>query len=188
MSGKLIAKIVLLGDGRVGKTSIRRRFMGKGFVSQHLMTLGADFSEKKGSIVVAGGNLDYTLQIWDIAGQDSFMAVRQRFLANTSGIVLVFDITNEESFRNLPKWLQEVWRVNNDSSLPLLVIGNKVDLEDDRDIATSMLVEFCDLLRAQYPNISSVQHLETSALTGENVHEGFDIITKAIHEKLTTKP
>ena len=187
MSSGIIAKVVLIGDGRVGKTSIRRRFMGKGFTVQHLMTLGADFSEKAGEIEINHQKMNYTLQIWDIAGQDSFMAVRKRFLANAAAIIVVYDITNPQSFHSLGKWINEVWKVNNDITNPILIIGNKTDLVNQRMVENSSVTEFYNNLHTKYPKIHSINYIETSALTGENISEGFELITRSIYNKRKDK-
>jgi small GTP-binding protein len=126
----LIAKVVLLGDGAVGKTSIRKRYMGAGFQTMHLMTLGADFSQKD----LITKNQKVSLQIWDIAGQEYFNAIRKRFLADASTAILIFDLSRRESFQGLEYWLQEIWEVYPDYNLPLLICGNKNDLEDERKV------------------------------------------------------
>ena len=83
--------------------------MGKGFFSQHLMTIGADFSEKKGKFETNAISVDYILQIWDIAGQKNFKLIRQRFLRNALGMIVVFDITDKRSFQNLSQRILEAW-------------------------------------------------------------------------------
>jgi len=101
-----VLKVVLIGDGAVGKTSIRNRFMGYGFETSHLMTLGADFSLKE----VNRGDEIWKFQIWDLAGQEMFQQVRARFYQGAMGALLVFDITRKQTFLNITNWLNELYR------------------------------------------------------------------------------
>ena len=109
-------KIVLLGEGAVGKTSLRRRYMGLGFTKSHLMTLGADFSFKD----LTHGEHTIRCQLWDLAGQAHFKGVRSRFLANTQGAILVYDLTREETLPLLANWLLEPYSI----SVVLLFTGS----------------------------------------------------------------
>ncbi|MFV2014680.1 MAG: Rab family GTPase, partial [Candidatus Heimdallarchaeota archaeon] len=88
--------MTLLGDAAVGKTSLRKKFMGEGFKKSYGMTIGADFAVYK----MAG----YTLHIWDLAGQIRFSRILKAYYVGTVGSLIVFDVTNKESFHNLPSW------------------------------------------------------------------------------------
>ena len=155
--------------------------MGKGFVSSHLMTLGADFSQK---INTLSDGTTVRLQIWDVAGQDSFKKVRTRFLMKTHGVLLIFDITRKDTFANLTRWLQEVWQINQTRKIPLLIIGNKSDLSKTRIVTREMVLEYMKALRLKYIPHSYLAFLETSAKTGKNIEKGFEKITAALLDKV----
>ena len=128
MSARQILKITLLGDGAVGKTSIRNRYMGRGFKESHLMTIGADFAAVDKTVKYNDKDYHVTFQIWDLAGQARFTEVRQRFYFGSLGGLLLFDITRPESFSNIPNWLNEIWKNSGTGAVPIVLIGNKSDL------------------------------------------------------------
>ena len=175
-----MAKIVLLGDGAVGKTSLRRRYLGKGFNQSHLMTIGADFAST--NIDVDGEILN--TQIWDLAGQRNFQMIRQRFLLGSHGALIVFDVTNKGSFLSLKNWLNELWTVNRRTDIPLLFIGNKVDLIDQRVVTPQEAENFVKYV-ASHPRLRGVpvSYIETSAKDGTNVQEAFAIMGKELVQK-----
>ena len=176
-------KVVLIGDGRVGKTSIRRTFMGKHFVKPHLMTLGADFSSQNLDLTLNNITYEIKFSIWDIAGQDQFKTLRHRFYANANALLLVYDVTEKTSFDNLLKWLYEAWEVTSDTTIPFLLIGNKLDLNESRVIQKNTAINFLEALKKKYPKIQYCDYIETSALTGENINTMF----KKIGEQLINR-
>jgi small GTP-binding protein len=179
----LIAKVVLLGDGAVGKTSIRKRYMGAGFQTMHLMTLGADFSQKD----LITKNQKVSLQIWDIAGQEYFNAIRKRFLADASTAILIFDLSRRESFQGLEYWLQEIWEVYPDYNLPLLICGNKNDLEDERKVNEVEVTDYINQVQqTSGQKTEFLGYIETSALTGENIDKAFELIVNDVFKKKST--
>lgn len=177
-------KILLLGEARVGKTSIRKKYMGQGFTTNYLVTMGADFATKEVEIRSNNNRTieEIGLQIWDIAGQETFEILRVRFLANASGMILVCDLTNMATFSKLSNWLEEVWNINKTRNIPILVIGNKNDLKEEREIYMSLLRQYAKEIKEKFPNIPFIEVLETSALNGENIDIGFNMIAKAIYE------
>jgi small GTP-binding protein len=180
----LIAKVVLLGDGAVGKTSIRKRYMGARFQTMHLMTLGADFSQKD----LITNSQKVSLQIWDIAGQEYFNSIRKRFLADASAAILIFDMTNKESFQGLEYWLQEIWEVYPKYNLPLLVCGNKNDLRDGRKVNEVEVTDYINRVQQiSEEKTKFLGYIETSALTGENIDKAFELIVNDVVEKKSTK-
>lgn len=172
-------KIVLLGEGAVGKTSLRKRYLKQGFSQSHLMTLGADYGEK--TIDLLDDN-PITMQIWDVAGQPSFKQIRARFIQNVEGAAIVFDLTRYDTFKKLGNWLKELWKANPGRDIPILLIGNKVDLTKERKIDTNTILKFIDYLAShKVIKISFINYLETSAKTGENVEKGFNMLIKGIY-------
>lgn len=169
-------KTILLGDGYVGKTSLRRRFMGHQFSAQYLETLGADFAIKKGEY----NGIPFRYQIWDLAGQPRFDTLRRGFFTGSQAALICFDISNPNSVTNINKWVEEFWKYNGRGKIPLVVIGNKIDLRDTIENAVSYengLKAASDILAP-----FEVNYVETSAKTGENVNKAFEVLTKAFVE------
>ncbi len=185
MSGSFVAKVVILGEGAVGKTSLRKRYIGKGFTNSHLMTLGSDFANA--DIRVGEGKI-LKAQIWDLAGQPHFKAIRQRFLLKAKGAIVVFDLTRPETFYNLPGWLNELWTSNKTFRIPLIIVGNKIDLKKSKDLKLDTIQNFIAQLqsRKELEGVS-IQYIETSAKTGENVETAFKELGKIIVELLENK-
>ncbi|MFX0117005.1 MAG: Rab family GTPase [Candidatus Hodarchaeota archaeon] len=172
-------KIILLGDGAVGKTSLISRFVEGRFEGSYKATLGVDLFHK--TIKLANGSV--TLNIWDIAGQKSFASVRSSFYQGAMGALLVFDLTRLSSFENIPMWIDDL----QDSGMhkaPVILLGNKKDLKDFRVIPKESVSEFI----ASSGKLAD--YLETSAKTGENVEEAFQLLAKLIEPipfKITLK-
>lgn len=165
-------KIVLIGDPEVGKTSIRRKYMGKSFRADYLKTLGADFAAQK---VNVEGEL-VLLTIWDLAGQSIFHGMRSSFYHGCKCALIVFDVTNPSSLENCIRWGEEAVKFSKNSLKRIYLIGNKIDLQDDRTVQQDEInkaaKQFEDKLK--FP----VKIYETSALTGENINELFNQMSK----------
>ncbi|MHA1331994.1 MAG: Rab family GTPase [Candidatus Hodarchaeales archaeon] len=117
--GDYYMKIVLACDGAVGKTTLRRRFMGEGFKVNYQATIGADFAIHEEKI----GSYHVKFVIWDLAGQLHFHQVRKLFYKAAHGALIVFDITNPSSFDNIKHWINELWLHN--EPVPFVIVGNK---------------------------------------------------------------
>ncbi len=169
-----ILKLVLLGDGAVGKTTMRRQFLGEGFKAGYSATIGADFAIKRINLE----NYRLTFQIWDLAGQQRFAAVRELYYRGSRGALLVFDVTNPSSFNNLPSWLEELWKKA--GRVPMILCGNKIDLraEVPKSIAPELGQEYARRLSEALGY--EVPYIETSAKTGEKVNEAFFLLGLSI--------
>ncbi len=167
-------KIVLIGDPEVGKTSIRRKYMGKSFRADYLKTLGADFAAQK--VIVEGESV--LLTIWDLAGQSIFHGMRSSFYHGCKCALVVFDVTNPKSLENCNKWAQEASNYAKNSLKNIYLIGNKIDLEDDRLVQP----EDIEKVAKQFRELLSfpVELYETSALTGENIVELFENMSRRL--------
>ncbi|MHA1201809.1 MAG: Rab family GTPase [Candidatus Heimdallarchaeaceae archaeon] len=165
-------KIVLIGDPEVGKTSIRRKYMGKSFRADYLKTLGADFAAQK---VNVEGEL-VLLTIWDLAGQSIFHGMRSSFYHGCKCALIVFDVTNPSSLENCLKWGEEAVKFAKNSLRKIYLIGNKIDLTDDVEVTQ----EDVDKIVRKFDEIVKfpVKTYETSALTGENIIELFEHMSK----------
>ncbi len=169
---KLIFKIVIIGDPAVGKTSIRRKYMGETTLKEYIYTIGADFCTKKLKI---SKNLSVQYQIFDLAGQQKFDKVRASFYSGVQAAILVYDITDNNTLRNIPKWIRET-KKNNDGTLKTFVlVGNKIDLKDQKKSNDVLLHKIQQELSKEMGH--SILHITTSALTGENIDSLFKKLT-----------
>ncbi|XP_051505373.1 ras-related protein Rab-28-like isoform X3 [Myxocyprinus asiaticus] len=135
-------KIVLLGDGASGKTSLATRFAQEAFGKQYKQTIGLDFFLKRITLPV---NLNVMLQVWDIEGQTIGGKMLDKYIYRAQGVLLVYDITNSQSFENLEDWLNMVRKANEESNTQpaISLIGNKIDLEHMRTVKMEKHQRFC---------------------------------------------
>lgn len=176
-SGELMYKVVLIGEGAVGKTSIRRNFLGKGFMSSHIATIGVDFAQKYVSV----NQHTVRLVIWDLAGQTGFERVRKHYYQGCSALILVYSVVDRKTFENITWWLVEAFKYNQ-MIPPTAILANKIDLRSSEtnadEVSTEEGLQFRDIFvsRLEVPAI----FLETSAKTGENIQEAFTELTKIL--------
>ncbi|MFX0171818.1 MAG: Rab family GTPase [Candidatus Hodarchaeota archaeon] len=183
----LLTKICLCGDGWVGKTSLKSRYMGVSFNSNYLPTLGADFSAKQVKIEINKRiSKELRFQIWDLAGQPTFNQTRALYYRHAVGSLLVFDITQPNSLYNLENWMFELSTRSGAPNISVIVLGNKVDLRNEIDgcITSEEANKFViEHLSGKFINIDkNIAYLETSAKTGENVHFAFHELGRKILE------
>lgn len=162
MASEYRFKIVMLGDGAVGKTALTTRFTQNHFETDYKRTIGSDFAVKH--VEVPEKNATVTLQVWDLAGQPRFEIVRQSFYRGARGGLLVFDVTRRRTFLNLDRWREEA-RTNLGREIPVVIVANKVDLAGSRVVATEEGVAYAEGIGSFY--------VESSALTGQNVEDAF---------------
>jgi len=178
---EFVYKITLIGDGAVGKTSIRNRYMGHGFSSSHLMTLGADFAVVEKEVIP---DEIWKFQIWDIAGQPIFSEVRPRFYKGCMGALVVFDVTDRNSFKNCSMWVREMYKFCGKEAVPIVLLANKSDLRTRRSVKIKQAERFIDILNRGTAGFSITNSLlETSAKTGENIDVAFEKLGKAIRDR-----
>ena len=157
MSTTPLLKVVIVGDGNVGKTTLVRRFCEGKFHASRVATIGVDFYTQRVELPTG----PVKLSIWDMAGQERFEIVRAGFYRGGLTAALVYDVTTPASLVNLRRWRDEIRDAMPDR--PLLVVGNKVDQE--RVVPPHLGNAFATYIGAPY--------LETSALTGEGVESLF---------------
>ena len=177
-------KVVLIGDAAVGKTSIRQRYLGKGFQREHIATLGADFAATTRTI----DNHEIKFQIWDLAGQPMFKNVRPRFFKGCFGALAVFDITRKDTFKNLSNWMEELYQYSGRGVVPIIILANKVDLKDEREVTLKEAKKCVQQLNAKTKELEIENFfLETSALTGLNIDKAFEILGQYIIERFSSE-
>ena len=170
----LEAKIVLLGDVNVGKTSIASRYCKNSFNEHHINTIGGAYQQQK--VVLENGAM-IKLHIWDTSGQERFRAMTNLYYRDAQVALLTYDITNESSFTSIDFWIKELkYKVENENMI-LCLVGNKCDVgPDDRKISTVRGKNF-----AQENNMI---FYETSAKTGEGIKDLFVTIANKVYEQM----
>lgn len=173
----LIFKIIVIGDPAVGKSSLLRNFSGEKFEYEYLSTVGVNIVKEQVTIKdSAGKDALVSLMLWDIAGQPQFYMLHRPYFNGADGAMLVYDTTRSSSFSNINNWWQTCIKYGL-SALPRVLIGNKIDLKDERKIILPMADHLSQKINAPL--------FETSALTGENVHLIFQKIAQsALQSKL----
>lgn len=167
-------KIVIIGDSSVGKSNLLVRFTRNEFNEKSKATIGVDFGTKS---VEINGKL-VTAQCWDTAGQERFRAVTNGYYRGAVGAMIVYDITSKVTFKNVTRWLNEL-REMADPDILIMMVGNKCDLEQQREVATQEAAAFAEA--------NKISFLETSALNGQNVSQSFENLLTDIYNMVSKK-
>ncbi len=165
--GNYAFKFVIVGDHEVGKTSLIRQFVERKFTHDYRATIGLN---------ILAHNFDFEgneigVQLWDIGAQQYFKRFRKIYYTGAEAAFIVFDLTRRESFENVKSWHKEISNLIEEKNIPIVIIGNKSDLSEQRLISTE---EGEVLAKSFSENASS--YIETSALTGNNVKDAFELI------------
>ena len=161
-------KILILGDSSVGKTTLLLKYVDGYFPTVYVATIGVEYKIKRINI----NGIDISLQIWDTAGQERFRGITKNFMKGADGIIYVYDITKKSSFESLKNWIFQSEEAT--EGFKKIIIGNKIDLEKERQITNESLNKFC-----QSRNIKG---MEVSAKNDVNVNECFETLAKLIIE------
>ena len=159
---QIVLKLLLLGDSSVGKTSILLKYISNKFDESSISTVGVDYMDK----IIDYNKFKIKLQIWDTSGEEKFRTITKNFYRNADGLLVVFDLTKKESYDHIKSWINEA-KENNDK-LKTILIGNKLDLKDERIVAIDVAKQFAEK--------NNLKYIETSAKDGTNINESFQAI------------
>jgi len=166
-----IFKVIVVGDPAVGKTSLLTKFATNKFEEKYLPTVGVSIIKEP--IELKEYNATINLMFWDVAGQPQFYMLHRPYFNGADGAILVYDMTRSSTFSNVNNWWNSCVKYGL-SGIPRILIGNKVDLKNERKIILPMAEHLSEKLNAPY--------FETSALTGDTVKEVFQKIAELVFE------
>jgi len=169
----MIYKVILIGDSGVGKTNLLSRFTKNEFNLNTKTTVGVEFGAKKFVI----DNSKVKAQIWDTAGQERYKSITSCYYKGAKGAIVVYDVTRKETFVNIDKWLLE-FKKNADSDACYIILGNKCDLEETRQVLTEEGLSKSETY--------SIPFMETSAAEKINVEKAFNTLVREIHKNFLT--
>nr|CAH7754523.1 unnamed protein product [Callosobruchus chinensis] len=155
-------KILIIGESGVGKSSLLLRFVEDNFDPEQTLTIGVDFKTKKMTI---DGNT-VKLAIWDTAGQERFRTLTPSYYRDAQGAILVFDVSSYSSFSKLEVWLNELETYSTKSNIVKMIIGNKIDVKDKREVSREDAMRFARKHQTLY--------IEASAKTKDGVQTAFE--------------
>lgn len=168
-------KLLLIGDSGVGKSCLLLRFADDTYTESYITTIGVDFKIR--TVEIDGKTIK--LQIWDTAGQERFRTITSSYYRGAHGIIVVYDVTDAESFNNVKQWLHEIDRYASENVNKLLV-GNKSDLASKRAVSFEQGQEFASSL--------GIDFVETSAKNSTNVEKAFMVMSSQIKSRMKSQP
>mmetsp|Transcript_2297 Transcript_2297/g.4916 ORF Transcript_2297/g.4916 Transcript_2297/m.4916 type:complete len:200 (+) Transcript_2297:71-670(+) len=166
-----IYKLLLIGDSGVGKSSLLVRYADGVYVDSYVSTVGVDFKIK--NIDLDGRRVK--LQLWDTAGQERFRTLHQGFYRGAHGIIVVYDVTDRDSFKNARHWLEEIRKYSSDEKLPRILVGSKNDLISKQVVRCEEGQELADEC--------GIRFVETSARNSTNVEKAFMELARTVSQK-----
>ena len=168
MSDETVYKVLLLGDTTVGKTCFLMKYTDKTFQDIHMATIGLDYRLK--TMKLKNGK-DIKLQIWDTAGQDRFRAITKNYYKGSHGIILIYDVTNLQTFENVKTWVNQI-REETTTNVVIYIAANKIDMETERKVMKQEGESLAQELGFPF--------METSAKSGININETFEDLVERI--------
>ena len=167
---EMMVKVILIGDSAVGKTNIMNKYLKGKFLENSRATVGVEFGTKLFNI----SEHKIKAQIWDTAGQEKYRSITSAYYKGSKGAFIVYDITRKNSFDNVEKWINDL-KIIGDPKINIMLIGNKIDLEDQREVLREQGEEKAKSFGCAF--------LETSALNGDNIEKGFELMIYDIYKK-----
>ena len=174
-----LLKICIIGDSSVGKTNVLFKFIEGQFSPLHVATIGFDYKSK--IITLPTSKKKVKLQIWDTAGQEKYMSMNKSLFQRVQGIILMYDITNRETFERLQIWLNLIKQMTNE--IPIILVGNKLDLEDNEE--HGRIVEYNE--GDDFANENEIDFFEVSAVSGANIDNVFISIAEKVLNSLQSE-
>jgi len=169
------AKICMFGEPAVGKTSLIRRYVYDMFDDRYLVTIGTKVTKKTVELKINNEDVKVELLLWDIVGHQSFRnLLKDAYFFGAQGLIGVADITKKDTLFALEDWINSIKTVVDVSSIPIVFVANKIDLEN-KEFREDELKEFSQKYGVE-------KYLFTSAKTGENVNEAFEYLARKIVE------
>jgi Ras-related protein Rab-11A len=169
-SYEMMVKVVLVGDSGVGKTNIMSKYLKNEFREDSKATVGVEFGSKQFNI--QGHQIK--AQIWDTAGQERYKAITSAYYKGAKGAFVVYDITRKNTFDSVNRWVSDISAAA-DKKITLLLIGNKSDLEDQRQVTKEQGEEKAKELGLAF--------METSACSGDNLEKAFQLMINEVFKK-----
>jgi len=154
-------KLVMIGDSGVGKSCLLDKFLNDSSTNNFISTIGVDIRTRETVI----NNKKVKVQVWDTGGQQRYRPILASCYRGALGVIIVFDVTNMVSFSNVKQWLDEVEEFATESNLPRILVGNKADLTDRREVEFETAEEFASQ--------NSIPYIETSVIGKSNIKEAF---------------
>ena len=167
---EMMIKVILIGDSAVGKTNIMSKYLTGQFNENSKATVGVEFGSKLFNI--DGHNIK--AQIWDTAGQEKYKAITGAYYKGSKGAFVVYDITRKDTFISTDKWINDL-KTGADPKINIILIGNKTDLEDKREVLKEQGEEKAKSFGCAF--------FETSALNGNNIDKGFELMVSEVFKK-----
>jgi len=160
-------KLVMVGDSGVGKSCLLDKFLDDSSTNNFISTIGVDIRSRETVI----NNKKVKIQVWDTGGQQRYRPVLASCYRGALGVIIVFDVTNKISFKNIKQWMVEVEEFATNTNIPRILVGNKADLTDRREVEFEVAAEF-----ARQNNIA---YIETSVMRKSNIKEAFVELVKS---------
>lgn len=164
-------KYIIIGDSSVGKSNILLKYAHNQFKAEYQLTIGVEFGAKNIDI----NQKTYRIQIWDTAGQENFRSITRAYYKNSVCALVVYDVTNKDSFDNVKAWIDDC-KSQSPKTILMVLVGNKTDLDSDRAVSTEEGEEFAKL--------NNMLFFETSAKNGNNIEDVFVESARAIAQKI----
>ena len=163
---QIVLKLLILGDSSVGKTCILLKYVDNKFEESNIATVGVDYMDK----MIEYKNFNIKLQIWDTSGEERYRSITKNFYRNADGLFVVFDLTRKVTYERIKDWINEAEEYN--KGIKKILIGNKLDLENKREVKKDSAENFAKK--------NNLKYIETSAKDGTNIKESFDEIIELI--------
>ena len=166
-----LLKYIIIGDASVGKSNILLKYAHNQFKAEYQLTIGVEFGAKNIKIK----DKIYRIQIWDTAGQENFRSITRAYYKNSVCALVVYDITNRQSFENVKAWIEDC-KSQSPNTILMALVGNKIDLDSSRAVSTEEGEDFA--------NMNGMPFFETSAKSGENIDSIFTNTATEICHKI----